>query len=193
METPNGYCQGWVLKKEKGGIKVYTHVNPNSPFNMLKAECDLEVRQTEILNLILDINKHKDWVYNTVQSELIKKISNNEIIYYGETYAPWPVSNRDLVIHITANTDSITGICTIKAFSEPSLRPVVSGKVRVPRSLSVWKLIPINDNKTHIIYTLDIDPGGILPAWLVNYASIEGPYLSFQKMKSLLLQSQNKK
>jgi hypothetical protein len=38
-----------------------------------------------------------------------------------------------------------------------------------------------------VIYTLDIDPGGSLPSWLVNFASIEGPYLSFLKMRALLL------
>jgi hypothetical protein len=188
MLSTSTFGQGWEVKKEKEGIQVFTKTNPNSPFHLLKAECDLAANSAEILDLILDISKHKDWVYNTVQSVLIKRISANEVIYYGETFAPWPVSNRDLVIHLTAITDSTTGICTIKALSEPNLKPIVKGKVRVPRSQSVWKLIPINASKTHIIYTLDIDPGGNLPAWLVNYASVEGPYLSFQKMKRILLQ-----
>jgi hypothetical protein len=123
-------------------------------------------------------------LYNQYSS---KKNSTYDIIYYGETYAPWPVSNRDLVIHLTAFTDSITGICNITAISEPKLKPLVKGKIRIPRSVSKWKLIAINKQTTRVIYTLDIDPGGSLPSWLVNFASIEGPYLSFLKMRALLL------
>jgi hypothetical protein len=180
-------AQNWELKKNKEGVKVYTKSNPISPFNLLKAECDIAVGINELLNLIFDVNRHTEWVYNAVQSVPIKKIAPYEIIYYGETYAPWPVSNRDLVIHLTAKTDSLTGICTIYGISEPKRKPLVNGKVRIPRSESIWTLIPKSNNITHVIYTLDIDPGGSLPAWLVNFASIEGPYLSFKKMKALLI------
>ena len=96
------------------------------------------------------------------------------------------MSNRDLVIHLTAITDSLTGICIIKAISEPKLKPEVDGKIRVPRSVAEWKLVPLTNKTTQITYTLDIDPGGSLPAWLVNFATVEGPYLSFIKMKELL-------
>jgi hypothetical protein len=183
----NSAAQDWELKKNKEGVKVFTKTNPNSPFDLLKAECEINVGINQMLTLIYDVSRHTEWVYNSVQSVLIKKNSTYDIIYYGETYAPWPVSNRDLVIHLSAFTDSITGICNITAVSEPELKPLVKGKIRIPRSVSRWKLIPINKQTTRVIYTLDIDPGGSLPAWLVNYASIEGPYLSFLKMKALLL------
>jgi hypothetical protein len=181
-------AQDWELKKNKAGIKVYTKPNPSSPFNLLKAESEIAVGVNEMLQLIFDIKKHETWVYNCIKSIPINKISTYEVLYYGETYAPWPVSNRDLILHLKAVTDTVTGICTVKAISEPNRLPKVPGKVRVPRSLSVWKLIPIGSHKIKVIYTLDIDPGGSLPAWLVNFASIEGPYLSFMKMKEILTQ-----
>lgn len=181
------FPQDWVLKKEKDGIKVFTKQNSKSPFNLLRAESQIDVSINNMLDLIFDVNSHKLWVYNTVQSILLKKIGPYELLYYGETYAPWPVSNRDLVLHLTAKMDSTSGICKINAISEPFLKPLVPGKIRVPRSVSEWTLIPIGQNKTKVIYTLDIDPGGSIPAWLVNFASIEGPYLSFVKMRALLL------
>ncbi len=180
-------AQDWELKKNQEGVKVFTKSNANSPFDLLMAECEVNAGINQMLALIYDVSRHTEWVYNSVQSVLIKKNSTYDIIYYGETYAPWPVSNRDLVIHLTAFTDSITGICNITAISEPKLKPLVKGKIRIPRSVSKWKLIPINKQTTRVIYTLDIDPGGSLPSWLVNFASIEGPYLSFLKMRALLL------
>jgi len=180
-------AQSWELKKNKEGVKVYTKSNPVSAFDLLKAECDIDVDVNQLLTLIFDVSKHTQWVYNAIQSVPIARLGTFDIIYYGETYAPWPVSNRDLIIHLTAKTDSTTGICTIYGISEPYRKPLVSNKVRVTRSKSVWTLIPIDSKTTHVMYTLDIDPGGSLPAWLVNFASTEGPYLSFKKMKSILL------
>ncbi len=184
--SSNAKAQNWILKKNKGGVKVFTKVNPQSPFNLLKAESEIDVPLLEVLNLVFDVSRHTAWVYNAVKSVPVKKKSQYDIVYYGETYAPWPVSNRDLVIHLTAITDSLTGICIIKAISEPKLKPEVDGKIRVPRSVAEWKLVPLTNKTTQITYTLDIDPGGSLPAWLVNFATVEGPYLSFIKMKELL-------
>ena len=181
------YAQDWEIKKNKDGIKVYTKVNPQSPFDLLKAECEVAVNADVLLQLIFDVSKHKLWVYNTEQSVLIKRNSAYDILYYGETYAPWPVSNRDLVIHLIASRDSLTGIYTINGKSKPDLKPEVEGKIRVPRSEAVWKLVPLGNNKTRVSYSLDIDPGGSIPAWLVNYASVEGPYLSFKSLMSILL------
>ena len=182
-------AQNWQLKKDKDGVQVYTQSNPSSAFDLLKAECVINARLTEILNLIFDVDSHTAWVYNCVQSKLIKKNNLYDIVYYAETYAPWPVSNRDLVIHLKAITDSTNAQISIHGVSEPKLKGPVEGKIRVPRSIANWKLIPINQSTTRIIYTLDIDPGGSLPAWLVNFASVEGPYLSFQKMKALLIKN----
>ncbi len=184
--TINVNAQDWQLKKNKDGIQVFTKSNPNSPFDLLKAECVINVSINQMLTLIFEVSRHTEWVYNAVQSVPVKKNSLYDIIYYGETYAPWPVSNRDLVIHLSAKTDSTSGLCQVTAISEPKLMPLVEGKIRVPRSVSKWKLIPINNQTTRVIYTLDIDPGGSLPAWLVNFASVEGPYLSFVKMKAIL-------
>lgn len=179
-------AQDWEIRKDKDGIKVYIKVNPRSPFDLLKAECEVAVNADELLQLIFDVNKHKLWVYNTEQSVLIKRNSAFDILYYGETYAPWPVSNRDLIIHLIAVKDSLTGIYTINGRSEPHLKPEVAGKIRVPRSEAIWTLVPLSNNKTRVSYTLDIDPGGSIPAWLVNYASVEGPYLSFKALMSIL-------
>jgi hypothetical protein len=38
----------------------------------------------------------------------------------------------------------------------------------------------------NIVYTFDADPGGSLPAWLVNMFADKGPYESFKKLSVLL-------
>ena len=176
---------GWVLKKSKDGVTVFTKKNPATNFDLLKTECTLPYKATELLSLITDVESHTKWVYNCILSQPIKIVSETELYYYGETYAPWPVSNRDLILHISATQNPATKRIDINVFSEPEMLPQKEGKVRVPRSHSHWVLIPVKQG-VEITYTLDIDPGGNLPAWLVNFASVDGPLLSFEAMKKVL-------
>jgi hypothetical protein len=151
--TP-AFADDWSLKKNKNNLLIYTKSNPNSAFNLLKVVCDVDASASEMLSLIFDVSTHTKWVYNCVQSKVIKKTNDLNIYYYGETYAPWPVTNRDLVLHLTATQDSSTKIVTVKAISVPTLLPEVDGLVRVKQSESIWILTPIANGKLHIIYTL---------------------------------------
>ena len=79
----------WELKKNNDGIKVYTKKNKQSPFDLLKAECEISVSVDQMLNLIFNVSRHTEWVYNAVQSVLIKSNETYDIIYYGETYTSY--------------------------------------------------------------------------------------------------------
>jgi hypothetical protein len=57
--------------------------------------------------------------------------------------------------------------------------------IRVPFFDGSWK-INKGVNVLKVTYTLRIDPGGLVPAWLANLAMAEGPFVSFQKLKKQL-------
>jgi hypothetical protein len=38
----------------------------------------------------------------------------------------------------------------------------------------------------HIVYTFEADPGGSIPAWMVNSFADKGPFESFKKLGQLL-------
>jgi hypothetical protein len=183
--------EGWELKKEKKGVKVFTKKNPETAFNLLKTECFMPYTLKQLLSVITDVEGHTKWVYNAIVTSPIKIISDMEFFYYGETYAPWPASNRDLVFHVNVVQNPATKIIEINAISVPKMLPEVPGKVRVPRSNSHWILRP-EPGGVFVTYTLDIDPGGSLPAWLVNMATVDGPYLSFEALKKVLKENDYK-
>lgn len=180
------YNEGsWELRKEKNGIRVFTRTNEKSSFDLLKAECFMPYRLTQVLSLITDVENHPRWVYNATETRPIKVTSALDFYYYGVTDAPWPASDRDLIFHVTASQNPNTKIIEIDVHCVPDMLPEVEGKVRVPRSHSTWTLKPA-EKGVWVTYTLDIDPGGSLPAWLVNMATVDGPYLSFEAMKKVL-------
>ncbi|HMG68961.1 MAG TPA: hypothetical protein VK588_14790, partial [Chitinophagaceae bacterium] len=74
----------------------------------------------------------------------------------------------------------------ITAVGIPKYLPEKDGKVRVPRSSITWYVTMPTSTSVTIVYTFEADPGGSMPAWLVNMFADKGPYESFKKLSELL-------
>lgn len=176
----------WKLSKDKDGIKVYLSENPRSKFKSIKVECTLLGTFDQLISILTDVEHLKDWVYNTKTSYLIKKISPYDMYYYTETTIPWPMSNRDAVVHLRIIRDSSQSFVKISSTNENRLVPEKDGKVRILYSLINWYVTMPTSRTISIIYTFEADPGGNLPAWLVNSFADKGPYESFKKLAEML-------
>jgi hypothetical protein len=64
--------------------------------------------------------------------------------------------------------------------------PVKQGIVRVTKFEGKWTIIPLGKNLIKVEYVLRVDPGGSIPAWLINLFSTRGPYESFKKLRQQL-------
>jgi hypothetical protein len=178
----------WKLTKSSGGISVYQSPVSNSNYKSIKVECTLDGNYDKLLSVITNVNHYKDWVYNNKTAELLKTTSPSEFYYYSETSLPWPMSNRDAVIHTTITRDSHDGFLKITSVNYAGLVSEKSGKVRVPHSNISWYVTAPSSGTIHIVYTFEADPGGSIPAWLVNNFADKGPLESFKKLGQLLKQ-----
>jgi hypothetical protein len=182
----SGISQNWKLDKNKDGIKVYLAENQKSKFKSIKVECTLAGTYDRLIAILTDIDHLKDWVYNTKMSYLIKKLSPYDLYYYTETSIPWPMENRDAVVHLRIAKDSLQRFMKVTSENENRFVPEKQGKVRVVRSLINWYVTMRTAKTISIVYTFEADPGGSLPAWLVNSFADKGPYESFRKLAELL-------
>ena len=171
-----------VLKKDKDNFKIYNCPIENTKFKSVMADFELNTTISEYVDVVLDVEKYNEWHYKVVSSRLLTQISNNELIYYTHIAAPWPVSDRDLVLKLNLSLDSITGVLTVTLHSIPDYIPSVEDIVRVPQSHSVMTLTPTGKDKLKVHYVIQADPGGSLPAWLANTVSTQGPYETFSKL-----------
>ena len=182
----NGNSQNWKLDKNKDGIKVFLAENPKSKFKSIKVECTLQGTYDKLITVLTDIDHLKDWVYNTRTSYLIKKLSPYDLYYYTETSIPWPMENRDAVVHLKITRDSLQRFLKVTSENENRFVAEKAGKVRVVHSLINWYVTMPTSKTLSIVYTFEADPGGNLPAWLVNSFADKGPYESFRKLGELL-------
>lgn len=175
--------KSWKLATKKEGIQIYTATVPDSKVNAIRVECSLNARPTQIVALLMDVESAPKWIYHTKSCKLIKRVSASELYYYSEVSVPWPVENRDFVAHLTVNQDAKTKMVTIDGPAVSGYVPVKSGIVRIENSKGKWIITPAGDGRVHVEYTLHADPGGAIPAWMVNMFATEGPLQIFRQLK----------
>lgn len=174
-----------ILKKESEGIKVYTCKTENEKFKSIRAEFELEnISAQELSSFVLNVNTYTTWQYNTIEAEKLSSPKTDGMVYRAIVDAPWPVENRELVLSIKAVEETTHTSIYVNSVSYD--QPTPKGMVRVPYVSAYWKLIS-KGSALQVYYTLKIDPGGLVPAWLANIAMAEGPYISFKNLKAQLL------
>ena len=110
---------------------------------------------------------------------------NDEIIYLTLVDLPWPVETRELIARFRIERDSVTNGLIIKVNAIRHDFPVRDDLVRIPYSEATWTVKPLaSGNGFTIFYTLQVDPGGSVPAWLINMAVAEGPFRSFKNLRT---------
>jgi hypothetical protein len=176
----------WSMVKNNEWIQVFESNMDQSNFKKVKVECTIDGTFDKLVEVLNNVENHKTWIYKTKHSYIIKRISESEYYYYTETALPWPLQNRDAVVHIKFFRDSQNRFLKIAAVGVPDYLPTVNGKVRVPRSANSWVVTSPEPNKLKIAYVFEADPGGSLPAWLVNALVDKGPFESFRKLAAQL-------
>jgi len=176
----------WSLKSDKDGISIFTKDLTDSKFKAIKVECELPVSLTQLVAVLMDVNTAPQWVYATKSCVLLKQVSPAELYYYSEISVPWPASNRDFIARLVVTQDPRTKVVTIWGPTYPEYLPAKKDIVRVSQSEGKWVLTPVGKNRVKVEYTLHADPGGNIPAWLVNMFATKGPYESFRNLKEQL-------
>ena len=99
---------------------------------------------------------------------------------------PWPLDNRDAVMHTRITRDSLNRFLRINSVAVPNYIPAKDGKVRIRSSDINWYVTRPSSNTIHVVYTFETDPGGNVPAWLVNSFADKGPFETFKKLGEIL-------
>ncbi len=183
----DGFGQyNWRPQKDKDGIKTYLSDVAGSSFKAVKVECTLKGTYAKLIAILTNVSGLKNWIYHNKTSYLLKQNTPLDFIYYSETSMPWPLSNRDVILHLKINTDSLPRFLSIKGYNESSVFPEIPGIVRVPHYKASWTVTMPTAQTIHVNYIVEIDPGGSLPAWLANSFADKGPYGTFSNLADLL-------
>lgn len=178
--------EGWTLKTDKDNIKTYARKVTDSKINAVRIESVFDAGLSQFVAVILDIGSYDQWVYNSRHTRLIKQVSPSDLYYYSEVVFPWPTTNRDFVSHIVVRQNQESKMVNIEAANVMGLVPVNPSLVRIARSVGSWSVVALSKEKIKVVYELQVDPGGDLPAWLINPFASKGLVETFKKLRSQL-------
>lgn len=173
----------WTLQKEMNGIKISSRHSDTSPFNDVRVEVDLPGNINQLATILLDVNHYKDWAYATKKSTLIRRLGPGTIIYYSEIEVPWPATNRYFFAKFELKVDANTHSMKVVSANIPDDGPAPDGLVKVSFSRGEWNVTTISKKTLHVDYILQLNPGGSLPAWMLNLFSTKGPLETFENIR----------
>ncbi|MDI1356335.1 MAG: START domain-containing protein [bacterium] len=183
----------WQLKKAENGISVYSRDALNSKFKEVRSVFLVKTSLSSVVALLNDFDSYTQWVYRCGASSTVKHISEKEHLHYQSVIAPWPVDNRDFVVMVKQSQDPHTKVVTQKGTSVPEACAPVPHHVRIIQFTAQWTITPLNGGMVSVEYQLLVDPGGNIPAWLVNLAALEGPYDTALAMKEWIFKEKYQK
>ena len=181
------FAQGdWKLEKDADGIAVYTKMRENSNFKELKAVTNFKTSLTSLIALLSDVPSQQIWMYKCKEARILKTINSSELYYYSLTKTPWPLNYRDVVVHFKVVQDPKTKVTVVTSENTPGFLPEIPTYVRTPYLSSTWVFTPKPNGTVDGTYHLKLNPGGVIPAWILNLAIVEGPYTTVVKMKEVV-------
>jgi hypothetical protein len=173
----------WTLRREKDGIDIYSRPSDCSKINDIRVDMDLTGTVEQLAAILRDVNNYTDWVYATRTARMIRKVSENEFIYYAEVGTPWPAANRDYYADLKITLNPAIHSMNVVSVGMKDFQPEKKDFVRVPMSRGSWTVTTQSTRKIHLQYILQIDPGGSIPAWILNSFVAKAPLETFSNLK----------
>jgi hypothetical protein len=184
---------GWERDISEAGIVVSVKSEPGRNLPVFKGVGTIDAGVYEVLAILDDAAHYTDWMANCASARIIKKISDFDRYEYNRTSAPWPVSDRDAVVHTTVegSAEKREVWARFESIRMPGQGPI-DGVVRMPRLRGFYHLQAIDDTHTRVTYQVDADPGGMLPDWLVKRASRRLPIDTIVGMRKQVKQTRGR-
>ena len=170
--------KGWKKHPSKRGYSVYTREESNSDIVGIRVEGVVNAPIESILSNMRLVEGSEKWTPALRKKVTIKNTSDLEAITYTLNKMPWPLWDRELILHNILKLDKEKKLLYVLSKSVhkdypnyPKEKETIMADIRY----SNMGFRPIGPNKTFIELTAFVDPKGSIPAWMVNFYQKKWP------------------
>lgn len=171
---------GWELKKNSEGIRIYVQEKEGSAFYECRAETVYSGTMDAVLRLMRDAKSLCEWFPDCVKYSVIDRKNDSDITGLIAISAGFPMKKRDAAVRMLITENSREGTAGIDFISVPEAAPVSPDFLRVRELSGAWKFKTLEKGRVSVEYRAHMEPGGSVPAVLVNAFLAEFPFKSFQ-------------
>ncbi|KFI22127.1 SRPBCC family protein [Nitrosococcus oceani] len=163
--------EGWIATETVDGIRLYRHEIDGSAIPALRAETLFQATPQQIYEIISDYDHFTAFVPQVEKSRILKQAGNTLWVYQRLSFPP-PFAARQYVLQ---SSDQLSRPEKLYfrvnwTLDQEQSRELLGTKDSIPTAFAgFWELRPgQKDHTTATTYAVYLDPGGKLPAWLVD-------------------------
>jgi hypothetical protein len=165
----------WRQVLAEDGVVGYSREVPGSDLLEFRSTVVMPARIELIGTILRDVEGLKRSGSSCKEARLIEKTDQNNYTFYVLYGFPTPLDDRDVVLRVSTAYDFALGraISNLRAVDDPRVPPR-KGTVRIRTFSAQFVIEYLGRDKTGIVYTMHADPGGHIPAFVVNYGNKRG-------------------
>ncbi len=176
--------EGWTLLYDKDGIEGWRRSSDDSKLHEWRGQGYIDADFYRVVAVYMDSNRSDEWVADCLESVEVEKPDVDHQITYNMTDLPKPFWDRDFLWEeeYVYDTDARTVYDTMWSVTHddyPQREGVVRGELLSSSFYARWD----EPERTWVEVRIHVDPGGKLPAWLINIVSRSWPFITFQDLR----------
>jgi hypothetical protein len=165
---------GWVEASKEGGLTIYNRQRAGSEVKELRSVGVIDAPPWVCMNVVSDEGRFKDFMPYTAESKVLVD-GKDERVVYQRIDAPF-VSDRDYTIRIrdvsSKKADGRVVYKKVWSLANDKGPAPKDGVVRLAVVEGFWQFEELaGGEKTRATYYVFTDPGGSLPAFVINGAN----------------------
>lgn len=180
----------WKLRKEDGGVKIFTRNIEGSPFEEFRGVVTISnTTLTGVLDVIMDVKNYPKNFPNCGSSQVLEKKSKYDDIHYITIDAPWPVTDRDAIYEANTSFYDNGKRAFVKLTPRGDYTEENKNYIRVHNGTGFWELEEVAPNTIQVVYQFHADPAGEIPAWVANSVIVMNPLKTLESLRKLASQN----
>lgn len=177
----------WRFLYERDGFRAYEL--PGEP-PAYRAEGTVDVGLAVVAAVLADVPRQREWVSHLAESRLLEGDPVARSVVESRYDLPWPVHDRDAVIESVVAERPKEGEVHVRFRSADSpLAPPRPSCIRIPLCEGEFLLRQAGPDSVRVTYTVRLDAGGRLPAWLVRRFIRDAPAETLARFKAQVMRT----
>jgi hypothetical protein len=182
----------WEKYKSENGITGYERKVKDSKYIETRSETVISTPIENLLEVIKDVSSFPKWMYDCKQAIELQNNNDHSRLIYIVQRSPLGSPDRDVIVQANSMVNWKMGTYIISLHSiNHDLSQYLDIKTDQHRQKMAeyrgrWEFHLIDRDKTKVIYTVFADPGGYLPAFLVNRIIRKVSFFSLSGLKSIV-------
>ena len=169
----------WQLVSDRNGIQVYMQHGDRTPLKTFRGVTRF---------LLNDYQAYPDWLHFVDSARELGRSNEQVRQLHFTTLLPWPLADREAVLQtrVIQGGDPASQEVVVDLSNQPDLLPPNPDYVRFPHMEGMLRFRRAAPGEVEVVYQLEMNPGGYIPAWLANILLRDAPYFTLERLRRVV-------